>query len=137
MNNVLVIVIAFAGLLVGAAFAWLSLRSSSSAVARTENRTGAGTGLGQVATGAAAGGEFVPERCQSQRRSDVRERTQQHEEKLHLLNAASEEMKAQFKSLASTALESNNASFLAAGQGRAGEVSNRGGGGLEKRGERG
>ena len=112
MSNISMILFTLAGLVMGAAIAWLALRSNSSAVAQRKSEleqelASVKSQLGQLQAensllnAAKAAAEATLE---SERRST--------QEKLDLLTAASEEMKAQFKALASTALESNNASFL-------------------------
>ena len=112
MNNVAMVLFTLAGLLIGAAVAWLALRSDLSAVAQRkaeleQELASAKSQLGQlqaetsVLNAAKAAADATLE---SERRST--------QEKLDLLTAAGEEMKVQFKALASTALESNNASFL-------------------------
>jgi DNA recombination protein RmuC len=112
MMNVTMIMFAFAGLLLGVAIAWLALRSKASALTQRKREleqelAAARSQLDRIqmdnsdlrAAKAAAEATLGSERSNTK-------------EKLGLLNAASEEMKAQFKALASTALESNNASFL-------------------------
>ena len=101
-----------AGLLIGAVIAWLVSRSNASAIALRKAElerelATAKSQLGQLQTENSTlnAAKAAVEATLESERSNTRE-------KLELLNAASEEMKAQFKALASTALESNNASFL-------------------------
>jgi DNA recombination protein RmuC len=108
MNNFVVILLTLAGLLIGAAVVWLASRGQSSALAqrKAELEQELAAAKSQVvqqqtensslnAANAALEATLVGERRSA-------------EEKIHAI----EEMKAQFKALASTALESNNASFL-------------------------
>jgi len=133
MNDVVVILLTLAALLIGAAIAWLATRSQMAAL--TERKAeldrdllGANTRLVQqqsenAATLAAkAAAEATLE---SERRST--------KEKLDLLNIASEEMKTQFKALASAALESSNANFLQLAKGTLEKYQSEARGELEKR----
>lgn len=112
MMNVTMIIFALAGLLLGVAIAWLALRSNASALAQRkaeleQEMLSVRSQLAQSQMDSSdlrAAKAAADATLESERRST--------KEKLDLLNAAGEEMKAQFKALASTALESNNASFL-------------------------
>ncbi len=110
--NATVILLSFTGLLVGAAVMWLATRSHVAAqaerkadlerdLASLNARLVQQQAENSVLVAAKSGLEAT---LDSERRSNG--------EKLRLLAEASEEMKAQFKALASTALESSNASFL-------------------------
>ncbi len=110
--NATVILFSFAGLLLGVAVMWLAGRSHAAAQAERKaelERDVASLNarlLQQQAENSAllAAKSGLEATLESERRNNG--------EKLRLLAEASEEMKAQFKALASTALESNNASFL-------------------------
>lgn len=110
--NATVILFSFAGLLLGVAVMWLAGRSHVAAQAERKaelERDVASLNarlLQQQAENSAllAAKSGLEATLESERRGNG--------EKLRLLAEASEEMKAQFKALASTALESNNASFL-------------------------
>jgi DNA recombination protein RmuC len=112
MNVAGVIVAMLAGFVVGGALAWLSARSKSTALA--ERKSALEKELisikAQVVQLQADNSALVADKASveatltSERRST--------EEKLRLLAYASDELKAQFKALASSALESSNASFL-------------------------
>jgi DNA recombination protein RmuC len=117
MDIAVVILLTLAALVIGATFAWLAARSGTSGLvqrkAELEQELGSvKTVLGQqqaenaalMAAKAAAEATLASERSSA-------------EGKLRLLNNASEELKSQFKALASMALESNNASFLQLAQG--------------------
>ena len=101
-----------AGFVVGGALAWLSARSKSTALAerKSELEKELISIKAQVVQLQADNSALVADKASveatltSERRST--------EEKLRLLAYASDELKAQFKALASSALESSNASFL-------------------------
>jgi DNA recombination protein RmuC len=112
MNNVIVIVIAFAGLLMGAAIAWLAQRSSSSSAAQRKTELEQELASVRSLLGQAQSENSALNAAKASAEATLESERSNTKEKLDLLNAASEEMKAQFKALASTALESNNASFL-------------------------
>jgi DNA recombination protein RmuC len=112
MINVTMIIFAFVGVLLCAAITWLGLRSKASALAQRkaeleQELTSVRSLLGQaqVENSALNAAKAAAEATLESERSKTKE-------KLDLVTAASEEMKAQFRALASTALESNNASFL-------------------------
>ena len=112
MNIAVVIVLILAGLVIGAAVAWLAGRSKSAVLAERKSELeleldSAKSHLEQMqAENSAlnAAKASIEATLDSERRST--------EEKLRLLAGASEELKTQFKALASSALESSNASFL-------------------------
>jgi DNA recombination protein RmuC len=112
MNNAIVILLTVAGLAIGATLAWLVARSRIAGLEAQKCELARGlesaqTGLRQEQTETAslvAAKAAAEATLESERRAT--------NEKLQLLTQASEEMKAQFKALASTALESNNANFL-------------------------
>jgi DNA recombination protein RmuC len=112
MNSIAVVIFTLAGLLIGAALMWLASRFHAAAQAerKTElERDVAAVNVRLVEQRAEnssllAAKSGLEATLESERRSTG--------EKLRLLAEASDEMKAQFKVLASTALESNNASFL-------------------------
>ena len=81
-------------------------------VGATEDGTGAGTASVRSQLGQAQAENSVLNAAKASVEATLESERGNTKEKLELLNAASEEMKAQFKALASTALESNNASFL-------------------------
>jgi len=106
------ILLALVGLAIGGAAAWMAARGQSSGLAqrKTELEQEVTVARAQLAqaqqenSSLAAARAAVEATLESERKNT--------KEKLELLNAATEDMKAQFRALASNALESNNASFL-------------------------
>jgi DNA recombination protein RmuC len=112
MNNIAVILLTLVGLVIGATVTWLAARSNLSAMAQRkaeleQELLSTKSQLGQLQSENTAlnAAKAAAEATLESERNNTKE-------KLELLSAASEEMKAQFKALASMALESNNASFL-------------------------
>ena len=112
MINVTMITFAFAGLLLGVAITWLALRSKASALAQRKRELEQELILVRSQLGQAQAENSALNAAKAAAEATLESERSNTKEKLDLLNAASEEMKAQFKALASTALESNNASFL-------------------------
>ena len=112
MINVTMITFAFAGLLLGVAIAWLALRSKASALTQRKRELEQELILVRSQLGQAQAENSALNAAKAAAEATLESERSNTKEKLDLLNAASEEMKAQFKALASTALESNNASFL-------------------------
>jgi DNA recombination protein RmuC len=112
MNIAVVMALTLAGLVIGAALAWLAARSKSAALGerKSELEQELASLRSQLAERQAensallAGKAAVEATLEGERRST--------EEKLLLLTSATEQMKTQFQALASSALESSNASFL-------------------------
>ena len=112
MNVVVVILLTLVGLLIGAAIAWLATRSQMAALTERKaeldrDLSAANTRLAQQQsenTALLAAKAATEATLESERRST--------KEKLDLLTNASEEMKVQFKALASDALKTNSTSFL-------------------------
>ena len=133
MNIVVVIVLTLAGVVVGAAVAWLAARSQSAALAerKSELETEVVSIRAQLAQQQAenssllAGKAAVEATLESERRGTA--------EKLQMLTNATEQMKAQFQALASSALESSNASFLQLAKGTLEKYQSEARGELEKR----
>jgi DNA recombination protein RmuC len=133
MNIAVVIVLILAGVMMGAAFAWIAARSKNAAL--TERKSELEQELAAVrfqvsqqqSDNAAllAGKSGVEATLESERRNT--------EDKLRLLADASEELKTQFKALASSALESSNASFLQLAKGTLEKYQSEARGELEKR----
>src|SRR5271169_5540826 len=107
-----VVLLAAVSFLVGAVFTWLLFRSKAAALQERKNH------LEQELLAARAAGERQAEqiRVLTEARAaldaTLTSERRNTEEKLRLLQDASEELKIQFKSLAAAALESNNANFL-------------------------
>jgi DNA recombination protein RmuC len=133
MNTTEVILLTLAGLVIGAAFAWLAAGSKTAALSerKTEMERELVSVRAQLAQQQAenaalmAGNAGVEATLESERRNT--------EEKLQLLAAASEELKTQFTALASAALESSNASFLQLAKGTLEKYQSEARGELEKR----
>ncbi|HEY4962992.1 MAG TPA: DNA recombination protein RmuC [Terriglobales bacterium] len=133
MNIAVVIVLVLAGLVIGAAFAWLAGRSKSAVLAerKSELERDLAAVKSQLAQQQADNSALSAAKAafeatlESERRSTG--------EKLRLLSDASEEMKAQFKALAAAALESSNASFLQLAKGTLEKYQSEARGELEKR----
>ena len=133
MNIVGVIALTLAGLVIGAGLAWLAARSKSTPLAerKSELERELATARSQFAQQQAensalfAGKASLEATLESERRNA--------DEKLRLLADASEELKAQFKALASSALESSNASFLQLAKGTLEKYQSEARGELEKR----
>ena len=133
MNIAVVIVLTLAGVVIGAAVAWLAARSKSAALA--ERKSELENELVSIRTQLAqqqaensallAGKAAVEATLESERRGT--------EEKLQLLTNAGEQMKAQFQALAAAALESSNASFLQLAKGTLEKYQSEARGELEKR----
>jgi DNA recombination protein RmuC len=112
MSTIAVVLLAFAGLIVGAAVAWIAARGQASVVSqrKAELEQEVAAARAQLARlqqenaslGAAMAGT---EATLETERKNARE-------KLELLNAANEAMKTQFAALAADALRSNSSSFL-------------------------
>ncbi len=112
MNAVVVMMLTLAGLVIGAAVAWLAARGQSSALTqrKAELEQEIGAVRSQLAQAQQENADArVAKAVAEQALTDERTKAA---EKLEELRAARAEMEAQFKALASTALESNNASFL-------------------------
>ena len=112
MSTVAVVILTLAGLVVGAAVAWLAARGQASAVGQRKAELEQEVALvrSQLVQAQQENAELKAARAGLE--ATLTSERNNAKEKLELLNAASEEMKAQFKALASTALESNNTSFL-------------------------
>ena len=133
MNIAVEIALTLAGFAIGAVVAWLSARSKSAALAerKSELELELASARSQLAqqqqesSALAAAKAAVEATLDSERRST--------EEKLLLLTNATEQMKAQFQALASSALESSNASFLQLAKGTLETYQSEARGELEKR----
>ena len=112
MNNVVVILLALGGLLAGAAVAWLAARGQQAAVTqrKAELEAELASAKSQLAQQQAENTSLVA--AKSALEATLASERGSTKEKLQLLQAAGEEMKAQFQALAASALQSNNASFL-------------------------
>ncbi len=133
MNIAGVIVLILVGVVIGAGFSWLAARSKSSVLGERKSElerelASLKAQLAQQQTensALQAGKARVEATMESERRNT--------EEKLRLLADTSEELKAQFKALASSALESSNASFLQLAKGTLEKYQSEARGELEKR----
>jgi len=133
MNIAVVIVLTLAGLVIGAGFAWMLAQSKSAALAerkaeleREISSVRSQLSQQQVDNSALQAGKAAVEATLDSERRGT-------EEKLRLLAGASEELKAQFKALATSALESSNASFLQLAKGTLEKYQSEARGELEKR----
>ena len=133
MNIAVVIVLTLAGLVIGAGFAWMLAQSKSAALAerkaeleREISSVRSQLSQQQVDNSALQAGKAAVEATLDSERRGT-------EEKLRLLADASEELKAQFKALATSALESSNASFLQLAKGTLEKYQSEARGELEKR----
>lgn len=108
MNIAVEVLLTFAGLVIGAALAWLSAHSQVSALAgrKTELEQELLGVKSQLSKQQVENSSLNAEKAAAE--ATLASERRNAEEKLRALD----EMKAQFKALASTALESNNASFL-------------------------
>ena len=133
MNIPVVISLTLAGLVMGAAFAWLATRSASAALAerKAELEWELASVKTQVTQQQTENSALLAAKAAADATLDSERRNT--EEKLRLLTDASEEMKAQFKALASAALESSNASFLQLAKGTLEKYQSEAKGELEKR----
>jgi len=112
MNVFPVVLLAAVSLLVGAVFAWLVLRSQTAALQERKNNLE--QELAATRTVADRQAEQIRSLSEARAALDatlISER-RNTEEKLRLLQDASEQLKMQFKTLAAAALDSNNANFL-------------------------
>jgi DNA recombination protein RmuC len=112
MNAVAVMLFTLTGLVIGVAVGWLAARAQSSALVqrKAELEQEVGAVRSQLAQAQQENAELQASRAGLE--ATLASERSNTKEKLELLTAASEEMKTQFKALASTALESNNTSFL-------------------------
>jgi DNA recombination protein RmuC len=112
MNVDVVMLLTLAGLLIVAATAWLAGHWQISALfdRKAELEQELGSLKSQVARQQSENSALLAAKAATEATLESERRSA--DEKLHLLTTTSEEMKTQFKALASTALESNNASFL-------------------------
>jgi len=112
MNIAVVIVLVIAGLVIGAAFAWLVGRSKSAVLAerKSELVLELAAVKSQLAQQQADNSVLIAANAAFEATLESERRSA--EEKLRLLSDAGEELKVQFKALAAAALESSNASFL-------------------------
>ena len=133
MNIAVVIVLILVGVVIGAGFAWLAARSKSSALAerKSELERELASVRMQVAQVQAENSALQAGKARVEATMESEQRSA--EEKLRLLADASEELKAQFKALASTALENSNASFLQLAKGTLEKYQSEARGELEKR----
>ena len=112
MNVFPVVLLAAVSLLIGAVFAWLVLRSQTAALQERKNNLE--QELAATRTVADRQAEQIRSLSEARAALDatlISER-RNTEEKLRLLQDASEQLKIQFKALAAAALDSNNANFL-------------------------
>ncbi len=133
MNNAVVIVPTLAALVIGALFAWLAARSTNSALAgrKAELERELISAKAQLAQQQAETSDLRAAKASAEATLESERRNSA--EKLQLLADASEELKAQFKSLATAALESSNASFLQLAKGTLEKYQSEARGELEKR----
>ena len=133
MNITLSILLMLAGLVIGAAIAWLARGRTALRPGAAEGRAGTelATARSQLGQLQAENSDFCAAKAAVEATLESERRNT--EEKLELLTEASEEMKAQFKALASSALESNNASFLQLAKGTLEKYQSEARGELEKR----
>ena len=112
MNVVVVILLTFAGLLIGAAVVWLATRSQMTAheKRKAELERDLASANARVAQQQSENAALLAAKAATDATLESERRNTK--EKLDLLTAASEEMKAQFKALAADALRTNNTSFL-------------------------
>ncbi len=112
MNVFPVVLLAAVSLLIGAVFAWLVLRSQTAALQERKNNLE--QELAATRTVADRQAEQIRSLSEARAALDatlISER-RNTEEKLRLLQDASEQLKIQFKALAAAALDSNSANFL-------------------------
>lgn len=112
MSIVAVVLLTCAGLLVGFAVAWLAARGQTSALGqrKTELEQEVSTARSQLAEAQQQSADLkVAKAVADQALEDERHHFQ---EKVELLTAARDEMKAQFSAMANDALQNNNTSFL-------------------------
>lgn len=133
MNNVLTIVCAFAGLLIGAVITWLSVRSNSSVLAQRKTELDRELASVRSQLALAQSDNSVLNAAKACAEATLESERNNTKEKLELLNAASEQMKSQFKALASDALKSNNANFLQLAKGELEKQQSEAESNLEKR----
>ena len=112
MNTVVVVLLTLAGLLIGAAIAWLAGRGSASAAARrkAELEQELASVRSQLAVVQQENAELGAARAAAE--ATLESERSSTREKIELLTAAGEAMSAKFEALAASALQSNNASFL-------------------------
>jgi len=133
MNVAVVVVLILAGFVIGAGAAWLAARSKSAALAERKSELERELAAARLQleqqqaqnSSLLAGKAAVEATLDSERRNA--------EDKLRILADASEELKTHFKALASSALETNSASFLQLAKGALEKYQSEAKGELEKR----
>jgi len=133
MNVAVVVVLILAGFVIGAGAAWPAARSKSAALAERKSELERELAAARLQleqqqaqnSSLLAGKAAVEATLDSERRNA--------EDKLRILADASEELKTHFKALASSALETNSASFLQLAKGALEKYQSEAKGELEKR----
>src|SRR5271165_3450366 len=133
MNAAVVVVLILAGFVIGAGAAWPAARSKSAALAERKSELERELAAARLQleqqqaqnSSLLAGKAAVEATLDSERRNA--------EDKLRILADASEELKTHFKALASSALETNSASFLQLAKGALEKYQSEAKGELEKR----
>ena len=133
MNVAVVVLLIFAGCVIGAGAAWLAARSTSAALVerKLELEREVAAVKAQLTQQQTENSALIAEKARFEA-TLVSER-KNAEEKLLLLANAGEQLKAQFQALASSALESSNASFLQLAKGTLEKYQSEARGELEKR----
>jgi DNA recombination protein RmuC len=133
MNITIVILLTVAGLAIGAATAWLFARSRIGALGerRLELERGLEAAQSRLTQQQSENAALLSAKSAAEATLDSERRSTK--EKLDLLGHASEEMRTQFKVLATAALESSNASFLQLAKGTLEKYQAEAKGELEKR----
>ncbi|HZD31590.1 MAG TPA: DNA recombination protein RmuC [Candidatus Angelobacter sp.] len=112
MSTMAVVILALAGMVIGAAVGWLATRGQASGLAqrKVELEQELGAVRAQLAQAQAENAELKEAKARAEERLESERR--HFQEKVELLTAARDEMKAQFSAMANDALQNNNASFL-------------------------
>ena len=133
MNVMVLILLALAGGLTGAAVAWLAVRSRASALAQRKAELEQELASARSQLGQLQGENSSLHAAKAAAEATLESERSSTKEKLELLTAAGEAMSAKFEALAAAALQSNNASFLQLAKGALEKYQSEAEGELEKR----
>jgi DNA recombination protein RmuC len=112
MSTIQAVLLALAALVAGAVVAWLAARVQASLLAQRKAELEREVEMARAQVGQLQQEASAAREARAALEATLASERKSTEEKLALLDAASEEMKAQFAALAWDALRSNNASFL-------------------------
>jgi DNA recombination protein RmuC len=112
MSDLAIVLLTFAGLLLGAAITWLALRSNSSAMAQRKAELEQELAFTKSQLGQLQSENSILNAAKAAAEATLNTERASTKEKLDLLAAAGDSLSTKFEALAASALQSNNASFL-------------------------